>query len=651
MVHTFTCPRCSAPLEYNNDTQDSLAIKCEHCGMSSAVPQEFQAHAKPKLKHASHGISPAQFVEIQAMLQNDNKIAAIKIVRQATGLGLKEAKDFVEALDDDDTDTMNAILEQIAHLSNVSSSTSANGQAFSSVSINTRVTPPRSGNGCLGPLVMVVMIGIVVGIVLLGTDVLPQLLSDPRLKAFSTRLPPGVTKQIEQAQKIAEKVTGPFNGLTMRDGLLLSLDDKANPDILSKIYDSSASAEQLAYIDTNDQHLRWRVPSQLQSKFATDARSVYLSDKTRLIAIDRVTGQTRWETTLSDEISGSCEDCLQPVGSLLVALSNDDTLQAFDTQTGKRVWNRPLSTVLPRFWAWGDKIVTLDRHEDTPRVPMQITVLDAQANVLHQFDLLCKTPQTQNSVGGEESANAGDAVFFDAAAGAFYAWYGGFSSCVQKFDLSTGKVVWATGLDADSPNNRDATFLLEHDQLFIGGGKQVFVLNGKTGKARELISETKDYAGLRVLAHQEGVLLVRATKTRGTQRFELWAIQVTNSQRLWQRVFDKAGGPMNQPNMSEHTSGIFKEGDEGDLWTWHIAPDGLRLLHFVTAPKLQWVVETINLQDGVSTGQKTIDLSLNGLLYSVPVVMGWRGDTAWVQLYNQHYAIDTSKAVIVFATQ
>src|SRR6266545_736913 len=43
-------------------------------------------------------IADPDLVEITALLARGNKIAAIKRVRELTGLGLKEAKDYVEAM-------------------------------------------------------------------------------------------------------------------------------------------------------------------------------------------------------------------------------------------------------------------------------------------------------------------------------------------------------------------------------------------------------------------------------------------------------------------------------------------------------------------------------------------------------------------------
>jgi len=44
-------------------------------------------------------VSSGLEMDVRARLAEDDKIAAIKMVRDATGCGLREAKDFVEHLD------------------------------------------------------------------------------------------------------------------------------------------------------------------------------------------------------------------------------------------------------------------------------------------------------------------------------------------------------------------------------------------------------------------------------------------------------------------------------------------------------------------------------------------------------------------------
>ena len=52
----------------------------------------------PPVHHNSVTISSADLAAIRALVAGDNKIGAIKRVRELTGMGLKESKDYVEAL-------------------------------------------------------------------------------------------------------------------------------------------------------------------------------------------------------------------------------------------------------------------------------------------------------------------------------------------------------------------------------------------------------------------------------------------------------------------------------------------------------------------------------------------------------------------------
>jgi ribosomal protein L7/L12 len=48
----------------------------------------------PAFEGTDYGVSP----EILALVRQGNKIEAIKLFRQGTGAGLKDAKDFIDAL-------------------------------------------------------------------------------------------------------------------------------------------------------------------------------------------------------------------------------------------------------------------------------------------------------------------------------------------------------------------------------------------------------------------------------------------------------------------------------------------------------------------------------------------------------------------------
>jgi ribosomal protein L7/L12 len=62
------------------------------------LPLDDNAFTTPPARRNSVAISSADLAAISALVAGNNKIEAIKRVRELTGLGLKEAKDYVEAM-------------------------------------------------------------------------------------------------------------------------------------------------------------------------------------------------------------------------------------------------------------------------------------------------------------------------------------------------------------------------------------------------------------------------------------------------------------------------------------------------------------------------------------------------------------------------
>lgn len=92
---TKKCPYCGASIAAD-------ATKCSACGalMPDASIERASAPAAPAQgAPADQQTRVALNADTLRVLQTEGKIPAIKFVRQKTGLGLKEAKEYVEAVE------------------------------------------------------------------------------------------------------------------------------------------------------------------------------------------------------------------------------------------------------------------------------------------------------------------------------------------------------------------------------------------------------------------------------------------------------------------------------------------------------------------------------------------------------------------------
>jgi len=95
LPNTFSCPTCGAPLTYKDG--DNATITCPFCRNSVIVPAELRQGQPEGVAHIR--LDETLLPQIRALLASNQKIEAIKLVRQHTSLGLKEAKDAVDEIE------------------------------------------------------------------------------------------------------------------------------------------------------------------------------------------------------------------------------------------------------------------------------------------------------------------------------------------------------------------------------------------------------------------------------------------------------------------------------------------------------------------------------------------------------------------------
>src|SRR5215218_8191879 len=104
MAESFRCPSCAAPLEFEGKPMQ----KCRFCGSNVIVPSGviqssnvFGGAGNLDFGDLSSLTGKAlKIAEMQRLIQSGQKIYAIKLFRETFGVGLKEAKDAVDAMEE-----------------------------------------------------------------------------------------------------------------------------------------------------------------------------------------------------------------------------------------------------------------------------------------------------------------------------------------------------------------------------------------------------------------------------------------------------------------------------------------------------------------------------------------------------------------------
>ena len=82
------------------EARDLVKALEEKLGIKASTPMAMAAMAVPGMAPGTEAAPPEEKVEFDVILTGfgDKKIQVIKVVRELTGLGLKEAKDLVEGV-------------------------------------------------------------------------------------------------------------------------------------------------------------------------------------------------------------------------------------------------------------------------------------------------------------------------------------------------------------------------------------------------------------------------------------------------------------------------------------------------------------------------------------------------------------------------
>jgi LSD1 subclass zinc finger protein len=485
-----------------------------------------------------------------------------------------------------------------------------------------RLSPAQAGAasravGCFifGPIILVVLF--VIGVVALAEVGLPAALKGP-------------------LQQIV-----PIDLVTYEAALLVPSVADAPSDVVVFTYDISDQTHALAKVEGASHRMVWRAASFGEDVFLypgsmiAEADVLYVAAEDRLVAINLGDGSTLWETPLTDALHPSCGTCLQVFGEFLVALTTDSVVQGFDAKTGQQLWSHPLERIIYTLYRIADQPVVFDEDE----TGASLFFFDpATGAVTRRLTPAC----TYNDGRSTDELDSDSPVIFDQVNQALYLVFGSPETCVQRWAAAGDVPAWDTHLTSEDGFSSAYNLwpLLTHEAVYLGTENgRLWSFDVATGAMRQLLSEEDTQFIL--LAEQDGVLLMRALNTRGTRKYALWGVEAATGNVLWKHSFDEAE-PLEEPGRSV---GLLTEGDSA----WAIRPvaEGVMILSAQVGPN-QLTVETLNYSGGSSTDQKVVKLPGTSEFYSVPTVIGWRGNRVWLNLDSHIYSVDIDSATVEY---
>jgi len=397
------------------------------------------------------------------------------------------------------------------------------------------------------------------------------------------------------------------------------------PDLVvqARRYDTDPYTTGIARLSGVDGKILWESqpfaePDDYLDELATDGEHIFAVLDDQLLAYQAADGTLLWTTEMTDKL-GYCGDdrsCLLSMAAglradVLLAMSIDGTLQAYAAPTGKLLWSRQVENYDQGLFTIRGHAAAYEYDEttyDTSLIWFDLTTGQEIGRVTPP-GMYAYTPQ----------------FFNDATQQLYVALY----NDLTLWDLSSDapRMVWqALPTDNFYP---DEFGLAAADALYISTDQGLAAISAQDGSVR-FILEAEDY-DFQPLAIQGDRLVVQANWTRGTYQYELWGVDAASGERIW------------SVDLEEHRPLADYPGTITDVdaspWVWHIVRGELVVVGFQIKPN-RFTVEAYNLESGAQTRTYDIPLTLDSDYYYIRQAAGWQGDTLWLLMESQIYALD-----------
>ncbi len=610
----LNCPACGAPLDYDGIHP---AVRCKFCGNISVVPAAVNARS---------GAPGFAFDEISQMANGDQLTAAIARYASFFGVDADEAKEAVNAIaagrvvapsvpGKHSPEELTQVMRQVQHLLE-------SGNKLEAIKVyrqNFDVSLDKA------------------------KEALNQISSASMFQTDSTYVEPPPVPPANRGRKVGLLLAAMFSliviGVLMfllfkgvashyypsQTDLLIPSTSAAGPQIAGDFYDANGDIYFVGLVDAGTRKLLWKTDALEKGSvtLVSGTDLIYTANGANLKAYHAADGSLAWQTEMKDSLSYGKSAMLVTAGRVIVDTA-DQSISAYDAESGELVWSRHLAYNDSTLRLMGNSLVEFDYPEGT--FDEALFFIDPVSGSQQR-----SIAPTCNANDDTLNLSSDDGLLYDETSDRLVLVYA--DGCVQGIDLGTGEVAW-TGT---SQNRFDFSFdglqsLLTKSALYFGSDNDLVAVDLAAGKTKVLINNA-DYS-LLPLAQNGDTLIVRAKRTLGTTRFELWGVNITSGALSWQMNLPGAE-PLDPP---DEMAGLIDKTDLG--WTWHMSSAGFVLLTFSGEPN-RLTLETFNPADGTSLGKTTINLSrVSGDFYSIPSIFGSQGDSLYMNVDGNLCSVD-----------
>ena len=634
---TLSCPSCGAPLDFDGR---SPVIRCKFCSNVSLVPGVLPTPAK-----TGHAL----LEEIRRLAKSGKLARAVQIYRESFSVGMEEAKDAVKALKAGrlvETPTVSlqvpeeeeSVLKEIQELLRAGDKI----QAVKRYREVHDVSLAKAGNAV--DRIEAQMEG----------KPLPAVLEAPRVSVTLSQQHTG-TSGCWMVYVIVAAILlmvggslafallqpgGPFvpRMVVIGPSVMLHGGGEEAPDMATVLYNVDDENRLVGRVDAEKGELDWKAEPLPGDGFVqslvSDGEKIYVASGAYLLAFQVEDGSLLWQVKMPDTLN-CAEDCLVIKDGQVISLTLDKSLQAYAVQSGQEIWSRRLTGYDDHIRVMADWLVILDQVGDGYTYSLVfLDPVDGQEQRV-------TTPACEYGGHSADTLEIDSGIIYDEMQDELYLVYGDFTGCVERYDIKSGEVNWqTTNEDGFYFSAHGFSWLLTETHLYFGYGQVLYAVDKDSGAMQPLLEgEDHDFVPLAVLGEN---LVVRARRTRGSERFELWAVNVDSGELAWQ-IDLESSRPMDPPH---ELAGLIDQ--DGSGWTWHAETGGFLWMDFRAEPT-RLVIKRIDPVDGSSLSESEMLLrDVTGDFFSSPEVIGWWGETIYFLLDSVVYSVDVSTETIQF---